>query len=367
MSTGVRIASDADGRWPALCLMGPTASGKTPLAMALADRYPVDLISVDSAQVYRGLDIGAAKPTAAERARHPHALIDIRDPAEPYSAADFRVDALAAMERARAAGRLPVLVGGTMLYFRVLEQGIAAMPEADAKVRARLDAEAARDGLPVLHARLAAIDPQAAAHIHPNNPQRIKRALEVHRISGRPISDFWRAAAADDLQARFALRRTALVPDDRAALHALIAARFDAMLAAGLVDEVRMLRSRGDLHAELPALRAVGYRQVWAHLAGEFDAAQMRERAIAATRQLARRQLTWLRRWPELHRLPVLRGRMPGDARGDDSVEPGGDLPGDHADAAAGSDGRALLRELIALIALEEQAEPPRPASRGDP
>lgn len=304
-----RIASDADGRWPALCLMGPTASGKTPLALALAERLDADLISVDSALVYRGLDIGTAKPTAAERALHPHALVDIRDPADPYSAADFRSDAIAAMERARAAGRLPLLVGGTMLYFRVLEQGIAAMPVADPALRAQLDAEAERDGLPALHARLAAIDPEAAARIHPNNPQRLKRALEVHMQSGRPISEWWQDGAdGDDVHARFALRRVALVPDDRARLHAMIETRFDAMLAAGLVDEVRALRARGDLHADLPALRAVGYRQVWAHLEGEFDAAQMRDRAIAATRQLARRQLTWLRRWPDLVRLPVRPG-----------------------------------------------------------
>jgi tRNA dimethylallyltransferase len=295
--------------------MGPTAVGKSALALALAERLPVDLVSVDSAAVYRGLDIGTAKPDATVRARHPHALVDVRDPAEPYSAADFRHDALACIEAARAAERIPVLVGGTMLYFRVLEQGIADLPAADAAVRADLDAREVREGLPALHAELARVDPLAAGRIDAGNPQRIKRALEVHALTGRPISAFWaeEADAAADL-AGFELHRIGLLPDDRARLHAVIADRLDAMFEAGLVDEVRRLRSRGDLDASLPALRAVGYRQVLAHLAGEIDAGVMRERARAATRQLARRQLTWLRRWPALERVEVAPGGAPAEA-----------------------------------------------------
>ncbi|HSG89006.1 MAG TPA: tRNA (adenosine(37)-N6)-dimethylallyltransferase MiaA [Pseudomonadales bacterium] len=312
------LEADPDGRWPCLWIMGPTASGKTDLALAIAEAIPTDLISVDSALVYRGLDIGAAKPSPALLARHPHALVDIREPSQPYSAADFRRDALAAMDRARSAGRLPLLVGGTMLYFRVLEQGIATMPASDPAVRAALEARADEIGLAALHDELAAVDPEAAERIHPNNPQRIKRALEVHAISGRPISTWWRegaqeeaasAGAAGGLEARFRTLRLALMPADRAALHAAIERRFDAMLDAGLVEEVMALEQRGDLHAELPALRAVGYRQVWSCLQGEIDAVTMRERAIAATRQLARRQLTWLRRWPEVRRIEVQPGR----------------------------------------------------------
>jgi tRNA dimethylallyltransferase len=309
------IAADADGRWPVLCVMGPTATGKTDLAVRVAERLPVEVISVDSALVYRGLDIGAAKPSPELRARVPHALVDIRDPAEPYTAAEFRADALAAMVGARARGRLPLLVGGTMLYFRVLEQGIAEMPETDPALRDELGARAEREGLAALHAELARVDPVAAERIHPNNPQRLKRALEVHAASGRPISAFWAEGGdGEDLRRDFALRRLALVPDDRSALHAAIAERFDAMLAAGLVEEVRALRARGDLHPGLPAIRAVGYRQAWAHLDGEVDLAGLRERGIAATRQLARRQLTWLRRWPELTVHPVTPGTPPGEA-----------------------------------------------------
>jgi tRNA dimethylallyltransferase len=300
--------------WPVLCIMGPTACGKTELALAVAGARPADLISVDSALVYRGMDIGSAKPSRELRARHPHALVDIRDPADPYSAADFRRDALAAMEASRAAGRLPVLVGGTMLYFRVLEQGIAVMPEADSALRTELDARVEREGIDALHAELARLDPVAAERIHPRNAQRIKRALEVRLVSGRPISDWW---AEQDAEAGLAPHwrplRIGLVPRDRAALHRAIERRFDAMLGAGLMDEVRALRRRGDLDASLPALRAVGYRQAWAHLEGECDAEAMRERALAATRQLARRQLTWLRSWPGVERIEVDPGEpLPG-------------------------------------------------------
>ena len=286
--------------WPVLCVMGPTAVGKSALALGLADSLPCDLVSVDSAAVYRGMDLGTAKPSMAERARHPHALIDVRDPAEAYSAADFRRDALAAMADARAAGRVPVLVGGTMLYFRILAEGIADMPLSDPVIRAHFAAREAAEGLPALAAELAEVDPAAAERIDPRNAQRVKRALEVQAVSGEPISAFWaRQADSASALADYAPIWLALLPKDRARLHAIIERRFDEMLAAGLVDEVRGLRARGDLSPDLPSIRSVGYRQAWAHLDGDYGAGEMREKAIAATRQLARRQLTWLRRWPD--------------------------------------------------------------------
>jgi len=295
--------ADSAGRWPALLLMGPTATGKTDLALALAERFPVDLISVDSAMVYRGLDIGAAKPSASVLARHPHALVDIRDPTEPYSAADFRQDVLAAMNAARSAGRVPLLVGGTLLYFNVLERGIARMPASDPALRARLEARLVAEGSGVLYEELLAEDPVAAARIHPNNRQRILRALEVQAASGRPISWWWQQAdVGAPLTRDFLPHHLFLLPADRAQLHARIERRFDAMLAAGLLEEVQRLWDRGDLHLELPALRAVGYRQVWAHLAGACDATEMRRQALVATRGLLRRQLTWLRKHPALQR-----------------------------------------------------------------
>jgi tRNA dimethylallyltransferase len=283
----------SDQRPPAIFLMGPTAAGKTGLACALAERFPVELVSVDSALVYRGLDIGAAKPDAATLARHPHALIDVRDPADPYSAALFRDDALRVMQAIAARGKVPLLVGGTGLYFRALERGLSAMPEANPEVRDRLRGEAARTGWPALHARLAGRDPEAAARIRPNDAQRIQRALEAIELSGRPLSELH---ADRDAAERFPYRvlKLALLPD-RGILRERIAARFDAMLAAGFLDEVRRLRERGDLVPELPAIRAVGYRQAWQHLDAAFDAAEFRERAIHATRQLAKRQTTWLR------------------------------------------------------------------------
>jgi tRNA dimethylallyltransferase len=288
----------SDQRPPAIFLMGPTATGKTALACALADRFPVELVSVDSALVYRGLDIGAAKPDAAVLARHPHALIDIRDPADPYSAALFREDALRAMQAIAARGRVPLLVGGTGLYFRALERGLSAMPEANPEIRERLRAEADRSGWPVLHARLASRDPEAAARIRPNDAQRIQRALEAIELSGRPLSELY---ARREVSPRlpYRLLKLALLPADRGPLRERIAARFDAMLAAGLLDEVRRLRARGDLDPELPAMRAVGYRQAWQHLDGTFDAVELRRRAIDATRQLAKRQTTWLRGEPD--------------------------------------------------------------------
>jgi tRNA dimethylallyltransferase len=282
-----------DARPPAIFLMGPTASGKTALACALAERFPLDLVSVDSALVYRGLDIGAAKPDAATLARHPHALVDIRDPAQPYSAAEFRGDALAAMRAITARGRVPLLVGGTGLYFRALQRGLSELPEADPALRARLAEEGARIGWPALHARLARLDPPAAARIGPNDAQRLQRALEVIELSGRPLSELQRGGHGEAFPWR--VLKLALLPGERRSLHTRIAERFDAMLAAGFLDEVRALRARGDLHAELPAIRAVGYRQGWEYLDGATDAAGFRDRAIFATRQLAKRQITWLR------------------------------------------------------------------------
>jgi len=281
-----------DQRPPAIFLMGPTASGKTALACALAERFGLQLVSVDSALVYRGLDIGSAKPDAATLARHPHRLIDIRDPAQPYSAADFRTDALAAMGRITQAGGVPLLVGGTGLYFRALERGLSALPEADAALRARLADEAARSGWPALHARLAALDPQAAARIRPGDAQRIQRALEVIALSGRPLSE-QQGTPRERLPWR--VLKLALVPRERGPLHERIARRFDAMLAAGFLDEARRLHADPALGRDLPAMRAVGYRQAWPFLDGAVDLATFRERAIFATRQLAKRQITWLR------------------------------------------------------------------------
>ncbi|KAF1009443.1 MAG: tRNA dimethylallyltransferase [Luteibacter sp.] len=281
-----------DQRPLAIFLMGPTASGKTALACDLADRFPVGLISVDSALVYRGLDIGSAKPDAATLARYPHELIDIRDPAQPYSAADFATDAEAAMAKVAGEGKVPLLVGGTGLYFRALQRGLSALPEADPAVRERIAAEAASLGWAAMHARMAAMDPDAGQRIKPADAQRIQRALEVMALTGRPISELQQ-------QARrvfpWRVLKLALLPEQRAALHERIALRFDQMIGQGLLDEVRALRDRGDLHADLPAIRAVGYRQAWEYLDGRGDATEFRDRGIYATRQLAKRQITWLR------------------------------------------------------------------------
>lgn len=295
---------------PIVMLLGPTAAGKTDAAIALAERLDCHLINMDSTQVYRGLDIGSAKPPKSLLARHPHALIDIRDPAEPYTAADFVTDADREVRAALAAGKTPVLVGGTMLYARAFRDGLAALPRANPEVRSAIEAEAENRGWPKLHARLADVDPVAAAGIHPHNGVRLQRALEVFETTGRPISDYWKAQqqspAAERLSAR--LLEFAVVPEDRAALHRRIEARFDAMLRAGFAEEVQRLRQRPDLSPRLPALRAVGYRQMWGHLDGEFEASEMRAKALAATRQLARRQLTWLRGWPWVKVLPSAAG-----------------------------------------------------------
>lgn len=278
----------------ALCLMGPTAAGKTDLAVALHDAVPCELISVDSALVYRGMDIGTAKPSPELLARVPHRLVDILDPAEAYSAGRFRDDALAAMDEIASAGRVPLLVGGTMLYFRALERGLADLPTADPTLRAELAAEGERLGWPEMHRRLAEVDPGAAAAIHPNDPQRIQRALEVQRLTGRPLSDLQRTAR--EAVPPWRLLKLVVAPESRAWLHERIARRFGIMLDEGFLDEVARLRARGDLHLGCPSMRAVGYRQAWQHLDGEFDREEMLARAVAATRQLAKRQFTWLRR-----------------------------------------------------------------------
>ncbi|MDN3556683.1 tRNA (adenosine(37)-N6)-dimethylallyltransferase MiaA [Halomonas maura] len=294
----------SDTRPPAIFLMGPTATGKTDLAIALHERLGCELISVDSAMVYRGMDIGSAKPSAEELARAPHRLIDIRDPAEPYSAAEFREDARREMSAITAAGRVPLLVGGTMMYFQRLQQGVANLPSADPAVRAELERHAEHLGLAGLHAELARVDPAAAARIHPNDPQRLMRALEVYRVSGRSLTELWEAQCPETFPWR--TLSIGLAPGDRGVLHERIARRFDAMLAAGFLDELAGLRARGDLHPRLPSMKSVGYRQGWAYLEGRVDRETFRHRGIVATRQLAKRQLTWMRRWPGLCRVDSL-------------------------------------------------------------
>ncbi|HUL82987.1 MAG TPA: tRNA (adenosine(37)-N6)-dimethylallyltransferase MiaA [Gammaproteobacteria bacterium] len=275
-----------------VCLTGPTACGKTELALGLAERLPLEIVSMDSAMVYRGLDIGTAKPAASVRARVPHHLVDVVEPTDAYSAGRFARDAQAAIREIAARGRLPLLVGGTLLYLRALREGLAALPRADAAVRAELDDEARRHGWPALHARLSLVDPAAAARIAPTDRQRIQRALEVHALTGRPLTELQRGAAgAPGLD----IATIALVPDDRGVLAQRIERRFDTMVESGFVAEVENLRARGDLTPELPALRAVGYRQIWGYLEGAYDWPEARRRALVATRQLAKRQLTWLR------------------------------------------------------------------------
>jgi tRNA dimethylallyltransferase len=274
-------------------LTGPTGAGKSDWALRLAQLLPLEIISVDSAQVFRGLDIGTAKPGRSERAQVPHHLIDIRDPHEYYSAGDFVRDARIAIAQIQARGRVPLLVGGTMLYLRALLRGMAELPPASAPLRAQLEAEATQAGWPAMHAQLAQVDATAAARIHPNDPQRIQRALEVFRLTGRPISEWQRETR--DHEREFRWLRFALVPPDRVAHRARLAERFRLMLAAGLADEVQMLYQRGDLDAALPAIRSVGYRQLWEWCGGRRTLAEATELAIVATGQLARRQLTWVR------------------------------------------------------------------------
>jgi tRNA dimethylallyltransferase len=281
----------------AILLLGPTASGKTAVALEIAARFPVEIISVDSAQVYRGMDVGTAKPTAAERAVAPHHLLDIIDPSESYSAARFRADAARLMQDIASRGRIPLLAGGTMLYFKALREGLSNLPQADSAVRAAIEAEAKEKGWPALHAELARIDAPTAARLQPGDAQRIQRALEVFRVAGKPLSALQGARVAAPARYRFV--PVALVPADRSLLHRRIEQRFDAMLAAGLVDELAFLRAKHALAPELPAMRCVGYRQAWEYLDGAYDLAALRDRGIYATRQLAKRQLTWLRAMDE--------------------------------------------------------------------
>lgn len=284
---------------PIICLMGPTASGKTELAVKLVQQLPCDIISVDSAMVYRGMDIGTAKPDASILAIAPHRLINLRDPKEPYSAADFCADATLAIEQILHKGRIPLLVGGTMLYFRALQQGLSELPSADPKVRDQIEREAKTLGWPALHQRLQVIDPIAAARIHPNDPQRLQRALEVYAVSGKTLTQHCEIGVSGALA--YPWVNIVVAPSDRTLLRQRIAERFMRMLEQGFIEEVKSLYVRGDLSPALASIRAVGYRQAWQYLAGECSYEEMIELAVIASRQLAKRQLTWLRRWPELH------------------------------------------------------------------
>ena len=284
---------------PAIFLMGPTAAGKTALALALHDALPVEIISVDSSQVYRGMDIGTAKPTADELACAPHRLIDIRDPRQAYSAAEFCADALGEMEAITRAGKIPLLVGGTMFYFRALEFGLSDLPSADPEVRARLSEDAARLGWPGLHARLQEVDPKSAERIHPNDAQRIQRALEIHELTGQAASVLGTARRSHSFP--YSATKIALWPQDRERLHRRIASRFENMLEQGLIDEVEQLTRLDGLSLTMPSMRAVGYRQIWEYLIKEVNYSEMTLQAIASTRQFAKRQITWLRSYPDIH------------------------------------------------------------------
>ncbi len=298
-------ASNSKAQKPAaICLLGPTAIGKTQLALELADKLPVSLINVDSAQIYRGMNIGTGKPDAATLAQYPHQLMDIMDPSQAYSAADFRDDAIRVMQEAVDAGKTPVLVGGTMLYFKVLRDGLAEMPNADPGIRREIEELAANLGWEAVHAELAIVDPESAARIHRNDPQRLQRALEVYRLTGKSLSAHHAAESmktAADLPC--SLHFMAIQAADRAVLHERISARFQAMLASGLIEEVQELHDREDLHIHLNSIKSVGYRQIWQYLEGDLDYDGMVERSIIATRQLAKRQITWLRSWPNLLQL----------------------------------------------------------------
>ena len=283
---------------PAIFLMGPTAAGKTALALELHDMFPLEIISVDSSQVYRSMDIGTAKPTAAEQARAPHRLIDIRDPVQAYSAAEFCADAAREMEAITHAGKIPLLVGGTMFYFHALEFGLSDLPSADAEIRERLSAEAVQKGWEELHRRLQSVDPESAKRIHPNDTQRIQRALEIYELTGQSLTEL--ASTRQDISLPYRLIKIALWPQDRKKLHARIEQRFHVMLEQGLMSEVEKLYARGDLQASMPSVRTVGYRQIWEYLTGKINYSEMIEQALAATRQLAKRQITWLRSYPDI-------------------------------------------------------------------
>ncbi|MFY0640677.1 MAG: tRNA (adenosine(37)-N6)-dimethylallyltransferase MiaA [Bermanella sp.] len=284
---------------PAIFIMGPTASGKTALACALYDELPCELISVDSALVYKNMNIGTAKPTAEELAQYPHHLIDIRDPSEPYSAADFREDVLQVMADVTSRGNIPVLVGGTMLYFKFLLEGAADLPEADEAVRKQIEDEALEKGWPAIHEQLAQVDPESAARLNPNDPQRVQRALEVYRVTGKTLTEHW--AQQQQKSIPYQVVQFAICPKERKTLHERIELRFEQMLKDGFVDEVRALYQRDDLHENLPAIRAVGYRQVWEYLDGQLSYDDMIFKGVVATRQLAKRQVTWLRSWENLN------------------------------------------------------------------
>ena len=299
------------GSEPVLCLVGPTAAGKTAIALDLARHHDFEIISVDSALVYRGMDIGSGKPGKSLLAEIPHHLVDIRDPAQPYSASEFREDAIRAAQDIVARGKRPLFVGGTMLYFKALAGGLASMPAADPDIRRRIQDLADQAGWPAVHTRLASVDPAAAARIHPTDPQRLMRALEVFEATGRTLTAHHEAGnkRANNLPDFLSnLVFIAIHPGERSVIHQQIADRFHQMLAAGFVEEVRTLYERGDLHRDLPAIKAVGYRQIWDYLDGRYDFATMTEKGIAATRQLAKRQLTWLRSWPDLHRIEAKTG-----------------------------------------------------------
>ena len=289
---------------PAIFLMGPTASGKTGVAVELVQRLPVELISVDSALVFRDMDIGTAKPDAATLARAPHHLIDIISPTEAYSAAAFRHDALRLMADISARGKIPLLVGGTMLYFKALREGLSPLPQADAALRAELDAEIAQHGIEHLHAKLAEVDPETATRLHASDTQRIQRAMEIYLLSGKPMSELIKHQAQDELPYR--ILPIALIPSDRAVLHQRIAVRFAEMLKQGLLDELRSLREKYPLHRDMTSMRCVGYRQAWEYMEGDITEAELLEKGIAATRQLAKRQLTWLRSTPDILELDCL-------------------------------------------------------------
>jgi len=282
---------------PVIFLMGPTASGKTDLAIALSREFPCHIISVDSALVYRGMNIGSAKPDRKTLAKYPHALIDIRDPAEPYSASDFVDDALAEIKKAHQEEKVPLLVGGTMLYYKALMDGLEDLPPADQAIRAEIDLRAEKEGWPSLHAELAKLDPETAARLHPNHNQRIQRALEVYMVTGRPMSEIHAGQQGQKLDETFKVHHLVMMPSDRKVLHERIELRLKNMFEEGFIEEVRALYKRGDLHPRLPSIRAVGYRQVWSYLEGECDLEEARFRALVATRNLAKRQLTWLRSW----------------------------------------------------------------------